>query len=96
MKTEYQNSIILRLKKIRMEFGYSQKDVAMLLGISPGQMGNIESPKAANKYTLNQISILCKNFNIPIEQIFIEDDDYGKGTDIINLLISKIIKYGEK
>lgn len=79
-----------------MEFGYSQKDVAMLLGISPGQMGNIESPKAANKYTLNQISILCKNFNIPIEQIFIEDDDYGKGTDIINLLISKIIKYGEK
>ena len=79
-----------------MEFGYSQKNVAMLLGISPGQMGNIESPKAANKYTLNQIYILCKEFNTPIEQIFIDDDEYGRGSDIINLLITKIIKYGEK
>lgn len=96
MKTEYQNSIILRLKRIRMELGYSQKDIAMLLGISNGQMGNIESLKAANKYTLNQIFILCKNFNIPIEQVFIDDEDYGNGKDIINLLISKIIKYGEK
>lgn len=96
MKTEYQNSIILRLKRIRMEFGYSQKDVAMLLGISPGQMGNIESPKAANKYTLNQIAILCNNFNIPIEQVFIEDANYDNSKDIINLLISRIIKYGEK
>lgn len=96
MKTEYQNFIILRLKKIRNEFGYSQKDVAMMLGISPGQLGNIESPKAANKYTLSQIFAICNNFNIPIEHIFIEDEDYAENKDIISLLISKIIKYEEK
>jgi len=81
---------------MRYERGYSQKSVAMLLGISPGQVGNIESPQAANKYTLKQIFILCNSLNIPIEQIFIDDEDYGKGKDIINLLISKIIKYGER
>ena len=96
MKTEYQNSIILRIRKLREERCYSQKDVATLLGISNGQMGNIESCRAPNKYTLHQIYIICKKFNIPIEQIFIEDDEFSKGKDIIDLLISKIIKYGEK
>ena len=96
MKTEYQNTIILRFKKLRMENGYSQKKIAMLLGISPGQMGNIESPKAENKYTLSQIYNLCCKFKYPIEHIFIEDEEYGMGKDIINLLISKIIKYEEK
>lgn len=95
MKSEYQNSIILKLRKFREEFGYSQKDIAAILGISPGQLGNIESPKAANKYTLSQIFILCNTFNTPIEQIFIEDDEFGS-KDIINLLISKIVKYGER
>ena len=95
MKSEYQNSIILKLRKLREEFGYSQKDVAEILGISPGQLGNIESSKAPNKYTLSQINTLCETFNTRIEQIFIEDDEYGN-KDIISLLISKIIKYGEK
>lgn len=96
MKTEYQNSIIMKLRKLREELGYSQKEIAMILGISPGQLGNIESPKAANKYTLSQIYTLCGTFQIPIEQIFIDDEDFQLGKDIINLLISKIIRYGEK
>ncbi len=96
MKTEYQISIILQLRKMREELGYSQMGIATILGISPGQVGNIESPKAANKYTLSQIHTLCKTFNVPIEQIFLDDNDFSKGQDIINLLISKIIKYGEK
>ena len=81
---------------MREELGYSQMGIATILGISPGQVGNIESPKAANKYTLSQIHTLCKTFNVPIEQIFLDDNDFSKGQDIINLLISKIIKYGEK
>jgi len=96
VKTEYQNFIIMKLRKLREEFGYSQKDIAMILGISPGQLGNIESSKAANKYTLSQIYTLCTFFRTPIEQLFIEDEDFYLGIDIINLLISKIIKYGEK
>lgn len=96
MKTEYQNFIIMKLRKLREEFHYSQKDIAMILGISPGQLGNIESSKAANKYTLSQIYTLCGIYKTPIEQIFIDDEEFYLGKDIINLLISKIIKYGEK
>ncbi len=96
MKTEYQNYIILKIRKLREERNLSQKDVARMLGISPGQLGNIESPKAANKYTLNQIYTICHNFNVSIEQIFIEDEDFSKGIDIINLLILNIINYGKK
>ncbi len=95
MKSEYQISIIMKLRKLREELGYSQKDIASILGISPGQVGNIESTKAANKYTLSQIYTLCDAFNTRIDQIFIEDNEFGS-KDIINLLISKIIKYGEK
>lgn len=96
MKSEYQNFIIMKLRKLREEFHYSQKDIATILGISPGQLGNIESPKATNKYTLSQIYTLCGIYKIPIEQIFIEDEELYLGKDIINLLISKIIKYGER
>lgn len=96
MKTEYQNFIILRLRKLREDNGWSQKDIAQLLGISDGQMGNIESTKYPNKYTLSHIYKICKNFKIPIDQIFIEDEDYSSGKDIIDLLISNIIKYAER
>ena len=96
MKTDYQNNIILRLRKIREENKYSQKEIAQLLGISNGQMGNIESPKYPNKYTLSQIYRISNNFNIPIDHIFLEDEDYSSNKDIINLLISNIIKYEER
>lgn len=93
MKNNYQYFIILKLRKLREEHGYSQMDIATILGISPGQMGNIESAKAPNKYTLHQIYTLCHKFGVPIEQIFIEDNEYGS-TNFTDLLISKIIKYG--
>ena len=96
MKTEYQNSIILKLKKIRLENEYSQKNIADILGISPGQLGNIESPIAPNKYTLKQIFALCNHFNTPIEDIFIEKRDLNTENNLVNLLITKIIKYGDR
>lgn len=96
MKTEYQQSIISKIRRFREERGHSQKYIADLIEISYGQMGNIESPKAKNKYTLAQIHQICKDFNIPIEQVFIEDEEFESGKDIINLLITKIIKYGER
>jgi transcriptional regulator with XRE-family HTH domain len=96
MKNEYQNLIILKIRKLRTEKKVSQKEMAELLGISNGQMGNIESPRATNKYTLQQIYTICKEFHYPIGQLFIEDDEFCQDIDIINLLISKIIKYGER
>lgn len=93
MKSDYQNYIVHRIRLLRKERGYTQGKIANMIGISNGQMGNIESPKTSHKYTIAQIQQICKEFTIPIEQIFLEDEDFKKDIDIISLLIDKIIKY---
>ncbi len=95
MKNEYQNYIVNKIRKLRIEKGYSQGKLASVIGISNGQIGNIESPKTPYKYTLSHIQQICSEFKYPIEQIFLEEDDDSKENSIINLLISKIVKYEE-
>ena len=92
MKTEYQNNIITKLKKIREHNNYSQNDLASAINMTYGQLGNIESFKQPHKYTLEQIYKICKVFNISITDIFLENVDNNKG-NIINELIERIIEY---
>ncbi len=75
--------VILRLRALREQKNVSQVEVANYLGISPGQLGNIESCKQNHKYTLNHINLLCGWFNEPIGNIFCETacpsiDDFVK------------------
>jgi transcriptional regulator with XRE-family HTH domain len=93
MKSEFQMEIINQIRKLREQRGYSQVSIAALLGISNGQMGNIESLRCKHKYTLAQIFQICTEFKYPIEHLFLSEEDYRKNTDIINLLISKIVRY---
>lgn len=92
MKTEFQNLVINRLRKLRIQKNLSQAAVADLLGISPGQIGNIESCRQPHKYTLKQISILCDRYNYPIEQLFVNSDKAPLSTEEI---INRIIEYEE-
>ena len=73
----------------------SQKKIGDILGLSDGQVGNIESLNFAHKYALKQIYELCKVFNYPIEQLFLTTEDLAEGKEIINQLIERIIEYGE-
>ncbi len=95
MKTEYQQEIIHKLRQLRQEHNTSQSAIATLLGISPGQDGNIESFRTGHKYTLKHIKAICDEFKYPVDRIFISDDDYSGDTDIISLLITNIIHYEE-
>lgn len=94
-KTLFQIEIINKIRLLRSERKISQKRVGEILGISDGQVGNIESFKFPHKYTLKQLYELCKEFNYPIEHLFLDEDDFSGETEIINLLIQKIISYGE-
>lgn len=96
MKSEYQNEIIDKVRKLRREKNYSQAEVAALLGISDGQMGNIESPRTSYKYTLEHLYKICREFRYPIDHLFLEVEDYEKADDIISLLIGKIVRYERK
>lgn len=96
MKSEYQQEIIFKIKQARIERGLGQKNIAAHLGISVGHVGNIESSRFPQKYTLKQLDSLCKYFNMPIEQLFIPDDVYMQhNINITTLLVEKIVEYEE-
>lgn len=94
---EYKNSkieenIILKIRNLRMEHGLSQQGLSNVLGVSEGQIGNIESPRFQHKYTLKQIYKFCKFIEYPFERIFLTDDEISSGNKT-NLLIERIIEY---
>ena len=94
-KTEYQLYVINILKDIRISQKASQEYISDILGLnSNGQIGNIESPRYSHKYTIKQIYMLCKEFNFPIEAVFLSEQELKlEKADIIECLIKKIIEY---
>lgn len=93
-KTDYQNQVIFKLKSLREEKQYTQAFVANFLGISPGQLGNIESNRMPHKFTLKQIYILCELFSVEMADLFLLPSDKMKSIDI-RLLMKRIIQYQE-
>ncbi|MCQ2268272.1 MAG: helix-turn-helix domain-containing protein [Bacteroidaceae bacterium] len=72
-KTEKQLLVINRVKKLRVDNNVSQQQLALILGATNGHIGNIESLKYANKYTLNQLNQIAHHFKIPIESFFMTE-----------------------
>lgn len=95
MKTEFQNTVISKLRRLREINGFNQSMIAADLGISPGQLGNIESYKHSHKYTLRQIVKLCNKFDVKIEDIFLEKKEITDVQNITRSIIDAIIKYQE-
>ncbi len=91
---DYQDKIIQRIKKLRTDEGISQAKMSEILGISRGQMSNIENPNYPHKYTLKQIDTLCRALNYPIEKIFLPEKEIAPNcSNAINELIKSIINY---
>jgi transcriptional regulator with XRE-family HTH domain len=91
---DYQDKIIQRIKKLRTDKGLSQAKMSEILGISRGQMSNIENPKYPHKYTLIQIDTLCKALNYPIEKIFLPKKEIAPVcSEVVSELIKSIVSY---
>lgn len=94
MKTEIQLKVIDLIREYRNNIELSQAGLADILEISYGLIGNIESPKFAQKYTINQLYRLTKFFEIPFETLFLEEDESNMSKrKVIDLLIKKISEY---
>ncbi len=65
-----------------------------IIGVSDGQVGNIESPKFSHKYTLKQLYDFCIFVKYPFEKLFLTDEEL-KSKDVVKLLISKIVEYDQ-
>ena len=91
---EYQDRVIQTIKRIRLEKNISQAKLSELLGISRGQIGNIENPNYTHKYTLKQIVTICKHLDYPIEKIFLPEKTIAPECSIaINALMESVIRY---
>jgi len=91
---EYQDKIIQAIKRIRTERDISQSKLSEILGISRGQVGNIENPNYQHKYTLKQIVKICEKLDVPIEEIFLPEQKVKpECSEVIKGLVDSIIKY---
>ena len=91
---DYQDKIIQRIKKLREDNGSSQAKLSEILGISRGQVSNIENPHYSHKYTLKQIDTICKHLDYPIEKIFLPNVKIApECSEAVDAVISSIIKY---
>ena len=87
-----EDQVIQKIRRLRIERNISQSALSDILGISDGQIGNIESPKYQHKYTLKQIYEFCSFIEYPFESIFLTEEEL-KSKNIVKLLIEKIVEY---
>lgn len=95
MKTEYQQTVIHRIKSIRESKNITQLAFAKLLDISPGQMGNIDSYKQPHKYTIKQLLAISDYLGVSIEDILFPDEDHSSEHSVKDV-VNAIIRYQEK
>lgn len=81
MKTRYQIRVIGRVKTLRLSNNVTQKELADILGMSIGHIGNIESEKFANKYTLPQLRKIANHFGVKQETLFMNYNEDSITTD---------------
>ena len=93
MKSDYQQQVISRIRVLRERKGVTQLSLANMLGISPGQMGNIDSCKQPHKYTIKQIMTICDMLGIGIEDVLFPDDQCTKKTYSVKDVVNAIIRY---
>lgn len=94
MKSDYQQQVINRVRVLRESKGVTQLALAAMLGISPGQMGNIDSCKQPHKYTIKQIMTICDTLGVGIEYVLFPDDQRAKSYSVRDVVYA-IIRYQE-
>ncbi len=58
--TKIEQHVINAVRKRRIDKGISQKNLAYLLDVSVGFIGDVENPKYRAKYNLNHLNELAK------------------------------------
>ncbi|WP_059026115.1 helix-turn-helix transcriptional regulator [Gabonibacter massiliensis] len=62
MRTPIEEYVVNKIKKLRNEFGMSQKEFGDAINLSSGFIGDIEAGREGAKYNLNHINEIAKVF----------------------------------
>jgi transcriptional regulator with XRE-family HTH domain len=58
-KSKFELAIIDKVRELRIQRNFTQDDIAAILNISRGFVGQIESPNSESKYSLNHLNKLA-------------------------------------
>lgn len=62
-KTKFEMAIVQKVAAIRQERGFSQKQIADLLEVSKGFIGQVESTNSPSTYSVNHLNRLAFEFD---------------------------------
>lgn len=65
------NQIVKKIKSQREKFGYTQKQLSKVSGVSYSTITKIESGKTKNP-AFQQVLMICKSLNISIDELIKE------------------------
>lgn len=86
-KTYFQNEVINRVRNLRVANNISQIALASIIEVSNGQIGNIESPRFQHKYTLRQLYLIAKTFNVSLDYLLTGQECTLSSEEIIKAVI---------
>lgn len=86
-KTDFQNEVVNRVRQLRIDNKVSQVGLANIIDVSNGQIGNIESPKFQHKYTLKQLYVISRHFNVTLSYLLTGNDDILDNDSFVKVLI---------
>jgi transcriptional regulator with XRE-family HTH domain len=69
-KSKFQIEVMKRVRAVREEFGYSQTEIAGVLGVTRGFIGQIESVELAAMYNLDHLNALASEFECSPKMFF--------------------------
>lgn len=61
-KTKFETAVIDNVTEMRRKKNLSQDDIAIILGLTRGFIGQIESPNSPSTYNLNHLNRLAHEF----------------------------------
>lgn len=70
--TKIEDYVIQKVKTMRVERGWSQRELADYLNVNHSFISDCESPKRWQKYNLNHINTLARLFECPFADFFPE------------------------
>lgn len=72
-KSKFELAVIQRVKEVREQRKLGQRDIAAILGVSEGFIGQVESPNSPSKYNLNHLNFLAKELNVSPREFLPQD-----------------------
>jgi transcriptional regulator with XRE-family HTH domain len=69
-KTKFEQFVINKVREKRLEMNLSQDDVALMLDLSRGYIGQVESLNHPAKYNMNHINQLAKELKCSPKDFF--------------------------